>query len=184
MQQLLITENIVSEDDIKPCLNCKGKGRRSYGLDDDDSKNTYKCPYCRSSGLFTKPDLEAIRTAIAGRKGLRSAKPKDNTEFGQRAAYVWRWARFHGGADVTMPCTVSAVGDPWRKELDLLVDRVAKEVYGTDKAAAYRWGRVLGLLTNEKPPVGLPASTYEDGPVSDGKDPVTNALLQQEKSDV
>ena len=51
-----------------------------------------------------------IIKAIMGRKGLRSPKPSQEDIAGRRAAYVWRWARFHGGADVTMPCTVDNAG--------------------------------------------------------------------------
>jgi hypothetical protein len=119
-----------------------------------------------------------------GRKGLRlrSAKPDQGTILGRRAAYVWRWARFHGGADVTMPCTVDNAGDPWGKDLDVIADRVARHVFGTDMAAAHRWGTALGLTSSA--PAGLPASAYAGGPEHDGADADTIAMLACQRGEV
>jgi hypothetical protein len=57
-------------------------------------------------------------------------------------------ARFHGGADMTMPVCASmdVYGDPYRAELDAIADRVAKEIFGSDLRAARRWDSALGLL--------------------------------------
>ena len=75
-------------------------------------------------------------------------------------------ARFHGGADVTMPVCASmdVAGDPFVDVLDIIADRVAQRVYGTDKAAAYRWGSAL-FGSDMKVPDGMPASAYSCGPV-------------------
>ena len=118
-----------------------------------------------------QPDYRAIVAAIRGRGGgLRSKRPDDPVCY-----YVWRMARFHGGADVTMP--VSAVMEiakhPWIRELDALADRVARRVYGTDLAAAHRWGRALGHIDRDMP--GLPASAYPCGPVADEHKPIEEA---------
>jgi len=73
------------------CTRCKGTGRGSSTV------GNY-CVFCKGTGTFEEPNYEEICKAIKGRKGLRSARPQ-----AKRAYYVWRLARFHGGADVTMP---------------------------------------------------------------------------------
>jgi len=116
---------------------------------------------------------ESIVEEIKGRKGLCSKRPE-----GSRAYYVWRMARFHGGADVTMPVVASVLrgNDPFVKELDALAELVAKKVFGTDMAAALRWGSALGFL-NQAIPAGLPGSAYPNGPVVlDGNKPVAESL--------
>lgn len=111
-----------------------------------------KCYACDGKGWFSPPNEEAIRRLCFTKHGLRSTRPRDTTEtacgHSQRAYYVWRMARFHGGKDVTMPvmAALDVRGDPYVKELDALADAVAKEAFGTDKAAAVVWGRVLGYL--------------------------------------
>jgi len=123
---------------------------------------TYKCPYCDGAGTFPPVDIAAIATAIKGRKGLCSKRPADS-----RAYYVWRMARFHGGADVTLPMTATfdVAGDPFRTELDIIADAVAKRVFGTDLAGVHRWGRAMGTLDRDMP--GLPDSAYSGGRVAD-----------------
>jgi len=37
-------------------------------------------------------------------------------------------------------------GDPFKDGLNALADTVAKHTFGTDLAAAARWGKVLGLI--------------------------------------
>ena len=65
-----------------------------------------------------------------------------------RAYYVWRMARFHGGVDVTMPMAASfcVYGDPYVEELEAIADEVARENFGSNMEAAKRWGRALGML--------------------------------------
>jgi len=45
------------------------------------------------------PKYEDVLKAVKGRKGLRTAKPKENGFY----QYVWRMCRFHAGIDMTMP---------------------------------------------------------------------------------
>ena len=133
--------------ETRTCQSCKGSGKRiTEAFFSEYNQKQYPrterpCLSCGGVGSLPQPDIEAIKAAIKGRKGLRSARPKDG-----RAYYVWRIARFHGGADMTMPvmASVEVHGDPWRPELDALADEVAKQFYGTDLAAARRWGRALG----------------------------------------
>lgn len=111
------------------------------------------------------PDFNTILAACKGRNGLRTGKPKGNGLF----AYVWRMARFHGGADVTMPmmasfdlqnyvdsilgiqsvCVCGTINDAAREYLNHL-DKVAEQVVvacgGNPHAAAMRWGRALGAF--------------------------------------
>lgn len=126
----------------RACTKCKGTGKCSY----DDTRS---CIWCDAKGSMEAPDLFAIVILIKGRKGLRANRPKDGRDrLSKRAYYVWRLARFHGGADMRMPimADLDIGGDPYKTELDQLSDLVAKWAYGTDLAAAHRWGRALGYF--------------------------------------
>jgi len=170
--------------EMRVCPACKGTKVRiteawtyherdangvATGRTKDYARRVDPCYACDSKGEFPKPDVAAIIEAIRGRggKGLRSKRP-DN----RRAYYVWRLARFHGGADVTMPMTATMdnSSDPWLKELDSLADAVARRVFGTDLAAANRWGNALGYLDRNLP--GLPDSAYSGGRVADSDKPI------------
>lgn len=142
------------------CPRCNGLG---YVVSIGNGREL-TCLGCGGSLQFYPPDLEKILADIKGRKGLRSARPKD-----ARSYYVWRLARFHGGADVTMPVMADLeLGlDPFKKELDEITDMVAKVAYGTDMASACRWG---GFLTNVDTvtyaeETNQPASAFPCGPV-------------------
>jgi hypothetical protein len=121
---------------MRDCKRCNGTGRSKY----DDAE----CHACDGRGTFGPPDEQAIRTAVRGRKGLRSS-PRGLDD---RAYYVWRMARFHGGADMTMPVMAALLidGDPYQEELDALADALAREYFGSDMRAALRWGRALGMI--------------------------------------
>jgi hypothetical protein len=146
----------------RPCPNCKGTGK--YRLLEDFPERA--CPYCDGRGFFEKPDtIQILKDIVCSRgknKGrLRKSRPP--YEKGERAYYVWRWARFHGGADVCIPMTTIRV-DPYMEVLDVMADLVAKKAFGTDLAGATRWGQALGHLERGQVPEGLPASAYESGP--------------------
>lgn len=150
------------ESDTKPCTKCNGSGKGGILYPE--------CPFCQGKGSFTKPDVVELCQLIKGRKGLRSARPKDN-----RAYYVWRLTRFYGGADVTMPMNAmySIEGDPYQKELDAIAEAVANVIFGTDMAAAHRWGSALGYINEDVP--GLPDSSYSGGRVADENKPAEEA---------
>lgn len=133
------------------------------------------CLTCKGALEIEAPNEAEIRAAVAGRPKngrptLRSKRPDD-----ERAYYVWRIARFHGGADVTLPmmATLSLGRDPWKPELDALADRIASEVFGTRLAGASRWATALGYIPEA--PAGLPASAYPCGPVADADKPEEEA---------
>jgi hypothetical protein len=167
------------------CTRCKGTCKRvSPGFTALDGtvypERIYDCTACGGRGTFPALDIPAITALILTGKDRRFRKSwpsklspwrsKDAHE--RRAYYVWRLARFHGGADVTMPMTAMTVseGDPFKKVLDALSDVVARKVYGSDMAAAHRWGSLLGF--SKGAPEGLPAAAYENGPVvTDGQKP-------------
>jgi hypothetical protein len=143
------------------CPRCNGTRKVYFSAIGDIPASEYPCHNCEEKGHFLPVDVSSILSEIQGRKGLRSSRPES-----RRAYYVWRLARFHGGADVTMPVTaMSFCGkDPFIKELDHMADCVARAAFGTDRAAAARWGGLLGL-TQKSPPSGLPETAYECGPV-------------------
>ena len=158
-------------DDRRPCGRCAGTRTLTHdafvAVDGTAyPAHTQPCYACKGRGSFAKPDVDAIIATIKGRKGLRSKRPDD-----ARAYYVWRMARFHGGADVTLPvCAGMEIGgDPFQPELDAIADLVAKRVFGTGLTAAHRWGLALGHLNQTLP--GLPASAYPCGPVADRDKP-------------
>lgn len=163
---------------VLPCKRCNGaRVNHSTGFTALDGTvyepRTTKCYACNGRGTFTMPDALAITEAIKGRRGLVSKRPACD-----RAYYVWRMARFHGGADVTMPMTASmgVAHDPYRDVLDRLADLAARRYFGTDLAAAHRWGRVLGMIPDSVPETpGLPASAYSGGRVADADKPEEEA---------
>ena len=130
-----------------------------------------RCLSCDGRGYFLPPDPAAIVAACLGRKGkLASKRPADD-----RAYYVWRMARFHGGADVTLPMSaqLGVRNDPFALVLDTYADALAQRVYGTCLAGAHRWGRALGHLDRDMP--GLPDSAYSGGRVADADKPEEEA---------
>ncbi len=154
----------------RACLRCEGAGtihragfsyeRRTYPSCDE------KCYVCKGAAVFVPPDEQAIVAEIRGRGGLRSRRPE-----GDRAYFVWRMARFHGGVDVTMPMVASGGVhyDPYRNELEAIADRVAQAFFGTALAGAHRWGTALGMISTSV--CGLPSTAYQGGPVLTGQKP-------------
>lgn len=161
---------------ICPDYKCKGTGivhhdAFSYTYPDGRVSNhparDEKCRDCEGTGMQPRPDFRAIVKACIATRGknkgtLRASAPGKGHG---REYYVWRMARFHGGKDVTMPMVASicAHDDAWLPELDALADWLAIKTCGTDRAAAYRWGNALGFAP--PPPLGLPETAYEGGPV-------------------
>ena len=155
------------------CSKCGGDGQRQSLIGE-----MRRCVYCDGVGSFPEFDSLAILRKVFVKRKCKvvfrksSAGGKRTTVLERRAYYVWRLARFHGGADVSMPvvATMECDGDPVLKQLDELSERVAKQAFGTHKAAAYRWGGAFGMLPDH-PPTGLPATAYEGGPVADENKP-------------
>jgi hypothetical protein len=166
-------------DGPRPCTLCKGSGVASW----DAGRACYACA---GRAAFDAPDMGALvrlvtttRGASAGRRRFRAACPKNlchySTRETRRAYFVWRLARFHGGADVTLPMTAEGAcsGDPYRPELDALASAIARAHYGARASAgAARWGALLGAGA---PGPGLEASAYESGPVADEHKPAHEA---------
>lgn len=153
------------ECSTRACTRCKGNGFKDFkGFTAQDGTvypdAQHKCHSCGGFGFFAPINLPVLLAEIKGRNGLVSKRPE-----GRRAYYVWRMARFSGGRDVTLPMTAGyeIAGDPFVKELDQIADQVAKTVYGTDRAAAYRWAPLLTNLSSL--PDAMPASAYAGGPV-------------------
>lgn len=172
--------------DSRPCDRCKGAGRthnqwaKDYGHEGPEGR---PCSCCKGTGTFPGLDVSALLDALFTKRGKTRQFRKSYTSskgfsdvHEARIYYVWRLTRFHGGADVTMPMTADLLtrADPFKKELDKLADLLAKKVFGTDMAAACRWGKALGYISEA--PEGLPPSAYEGGPVADEFKPAFEAL--------
>jgi len=125
------------------CTKCNGSGKSSW--------KDRLCPFCYGKGTFPGVDKGAIFGLvynIGGRRAHGQFKTvfpakvrREHGILGNRAYYVWRMARFHGGADMRMPivCSILIDGDPYVDVLDNMADEIAKEVFGTNMAAAERW---------------------------------------------
>jgi len=165
----------------RPCTRCAGAGvthsqwSKDHGHEGPAGKRCYKC---EGRGRFPALDVAAVLAEVFTKRGAKKrfrksyTSPPDWSDTTRaRAYYVWRIARFHGGADVTMPMTAETIidGDPFRPELEAIAEVVARLVFGTDMAAAYRWS---GVLRGEvEIPAGLPATAYPCGPVADALKP-------------
>ncbi len=144
-----------------PCKRCNGeKHIISKGFTSVEGEvypdKKYPCSSCNGQGYLPEVNTQDILNRILATKGKSKGKlrasmisplSKDGIE-AIRAYYVWRIARFHGGKDMTMPMMADLMsrGDPYKEELDKLADKVAEQYLGTNKAAAFRWGKALGII--------------------------------------
>ena len=139
--------------DSRPCKSCEGSGTYfspafTYG-DHSYPDEARPCSSCKGVGHFDPIDVAAIRKEIFSSRGKHGLKASLNSyKASHRGYYVWRMARFHGGADMTMPVMagVWTHSDPFIADLDALADVVAREAFGSDLKAALRWGRALGAI--------------------------------------
>jgi len=143
------------------CTRCNGeKVTHSKGFTSVDGRvypdRTDPCYCCEGRGEFPEFSAGPILALIIAKQGKNKGKLRaamvsplrgDGVD-AARAYYVWRLARFHGGKDVTLPMMADMVirGDPCKKELDELSEEVAKHSFGTDMAAALRWGKAFGII--------------------------------------
>ena len=128
------------------CAKCDGRGEShsdyaNYNASTGQFSPGWKrCHYCDGRGSFPALDAAAVLAAVHTTRGARRLRASMTSPVGRglanvaavRAYYVWRLARFHGGADVTMPMMANLLieGDPALPDLERL--------------AAYTWGRALG----------------------------------------
>lgn len=159
------------------CGRCKGTGINkgyAYGIHSQPDRVCYVC-----NGKKVLPGFDPLplvkgcfvldKKTGEPRRWKRSAPSKvqhrSNGTDAARVYYVWRMARFHGGADVTMPMEAISVtsSDPCVPLLDVLATSLARAVYGSDMAAAYRWGRLLkdATLPEYPPGVAISASSHQ-----------------------
>jgi hypothetical protein len=151
-----------------PCTHCGGTGTAPAIMSGDKVLVAAKpCYDCSGSGSFDKPDVNSLIELIKGRKPgtLRSKRPDS-----PRAYYIWRLARFHGGQDVCLPmaATFEVSGDPYVPYLDLVAEKTAQHVYGTDRAGAMRWAYAMGHEVSDSYLDGsqiVPPSARPGGPV-------------------
>ena len=164
----------MSNIESRPCKRCLGVGalRRGYG---DDPDAMQECYGCHGAKVFAAPDMAKILERISttrggnGKRKIRASWKREDNRYENRdegrAYYVWRIARFNGGKDVCLPMTADMLvrSDPFKPELEKMADEVAKAAFGTDMAAALRWGRALGYDIPTIP--GEPATAQTGGPV-------------------
>lgn len=142
--------------DRKTCAKCNGKGEVEHWRNDGTMQ---QCHYCKGTGSWPtlSSQYSAILELLRGKKtGLRKSRPAfeptdcdfDTRVKHDRAYYIWRLARFHGGVDLHLPMGASfgSAGDPDHELLDAMAEDMAKRYLGTDMAAAKRWGRALGVI--------------------------------------
>ncbi len=110
--------NLQNNIENRPCVLCKGSGKR----------NEQTCPSCEGAGWFEPPAVSEILSEIFGKRGLRSKRPEN-----LRSYYVWRLARFNSGKDMTLPlvASLSVSGDPFQPELDRLAEEATRRVRAT-----------------------------------------------------
>lgn len=135
------------------CKRCDGTGTAERETWTGTQWVPGPCKACGGTGTLATPDFKLIfqdvTRKVKGKLAFRRSKPTRD-EFKNRHSshvyYVWRMARFHGGADVTMPVVagLATAWDPWTEELDALASLVAKLFFGTHMAGAVRWARALG----------------------------------------
>lgn len=151
-----------TQETTRACLRCKGEGkvfREGFTYDGTTYPDKWEvCNGCKGEKVFNAPDMKEIVQAITTSRGATEGKRRFRASFPSkggwkdtataRAYYVWRLVRFHGGKDTTMPMTADLIlrSDPYKKELDSFADAVAKTVFGTDMAAAMRWGKAFGII--------------------------------------
>jgi hypothetical protein len=129
--------------ETRTCPRCDGRGRYESALRDGSMRPCYTCDQV---GSLPALDRDAIRSRIIRRDGeLRRSAPHCRDLTGRRAYYVWRLARFHGGADTCMPIKAETLnhGDPFLHALEEMADAHAREFFGSDMGAARRWAGLL-----------------------------------------
>ncbi len=157
---------------MRDCTRCNGTGR---GYDGD-------CYACKGKRKFPAPNAQKLIRNLLVTRGPRKGRMKKGAPYRprervkdlekRRTYYLWRMARWHGGADVTMPIMAETenAGDPYTDYLDHLAGIIARTEFGTEMAAAYRWGALLGYTDGT--PEGLPDTAYQGGPVADRNKPL------------
>jgi hypothetical protein len=143
------------DDAICTCIACKGTGKAESSF--QNIKEWTTCGVCWGLGEYRHAgftELDRILLLIVSQQGktkglLKTSwswkgEPKednhDRVTF-NRAYYVWRWARFHGGEDVTLPFTAGyrCGSDPCKETIDRWANVVARNAFGTDKEGTGRW---------------------------------------------
>jgi hypothetical protein len=143
------------------CPKCNGEGTYTYGEGFSYARLS-PCYVCKGLGYFedcyTTDCQHYIRSTIISSRGPHAGKlksrlpsyitkhvPDITRQRYNRAYYVWRMTRFHGGVDMTMPmmASVNCGHDPLIYELDAMADAIAQKAFGSNMRAAQRWTEVL-----------------------------------------
>lgn len=147
-----------------------------------------ECRMCGGKKVIARPEMDVLDVLfkVSKKSGYqwKVSKPTGNAFRDLRVGrsyYLWRLARFYGGADVTMPMNADLAvhGDPYVDALTKIAKMLARTVFGTDRAATARWSGVLGssaVASAIRAEPGLPATAFENGPVADGNKPIEECL--------
>ena len=135
---------------MRSCIRCKGTGK--YSILNDPVR---ACLYCQE-GNFPEINEDEIMPLIMASRGKNKGRLRANMtctigEYGivkSRAYYIWRMARFQAGIDASTPImAITCIsGDPYRKELDDLTDKVAMDNFGDNTSGAMLWVKAMGLI--------------------------------------
>lgn len=126
----------------RKCAACSGSGKNSIDV---------TCLSCQGNGKLSVPTKDWVFSQLVKADGsVRSSAPADKTDVDKCVKYVWRIARFHGGVDTHMPVMADLLASCFCKETVSMLDEwascLAKEKFGTDLAAAFIWGKVMGYI--------------------------------------
>jgi hypothetical protein len=156
------------DDTCRPCPRCGGDGETQRFA----KARMHECPECEGACYAAVPDYREILRQLVASSGknkgrLRASRPP--AKLGGRVYFVWRWARFNGGADMCLPVTAEwELGeDPYRPELEVLAEIVASAAFGTRTAGARRWGSALGYNVDPVDPGDVPIELLLGAPGHD-----------------
>lgn len=122
----------------RTCGDCKGTGKGHYDP---------VCRDCKGTGTREAPDIKALVMGALVSRGKRKGHllRSPRSDWNDRQYYVWRLARFHTGADVTLPVMASVrLGrDPYRTEVDQTAEKMAEILTGRPSRGVARWHRAM-----------------------------------------
>lgn len=108
---------------------------RLFKILEDSVSSAMDCDVVDQPAILDQESMEELTVSISlkifGDNGLLLPSPPDDP----RAYFVWRMARFHGGADLAIPIEAEMQIRAWPRQvrdfLDSLASLVAEQTFGT-----------------------------------------------------